>query len=173
MTNWIDVGPAEEFEEGAKVCTRAGSVEVVVFRVNDRFHVIRNECPHAGLPIGEGERRGLIITCPFHGYAYNIKDGRNIDWPHDEPPVKTYPVRVENGRLQIEVNAVPKPHHERGPAPADKPAGEELPCDPDESRSDSDEQSCPTGYPQQGQAPPNQPTPEEPRPRAKPTEQGD
>jgi 3-phenylpropionate/trans-cinnamate dioxygenase ferredoxin subunit len=103
MTKWIDVGPAADFSEGEKVCRSAGGVALVVFRVDGAFYAIRNECPHAGLPLGDGDRAGMVITCPYHGYAYHIKDGRNIDWPQEEPPVQTFPTRVEGERLQIEV----------------------------------------------------------------------
>lgn len=108
MPSWFTVGPAADFAEGSQRCVRVTNKEVVVFNVAGAFYVIRNICPHAGLPLGDGERRGTVLTCPFHGYAYDIKSGRNVDWPHDEPPVKTYPTRVENGELQIELEE-PKP----------------------------------------------------------------
>lgn len=105
MTKWIDLGSADDFIDGEHVCAVADGRPVIVCRVQDEFHVVRNECPHAGMPLGDGDLRGHVITCPYHGYAYNVRNGRNIDWPEDEPPVQTFPVRVVDGRVQIEVNA--------------------------------------------------------------------
>lgn len=103
MTKWISVGPVGDFPQGEHVCTQADGRPVVIFHTADGYYATSNICPHAGLPLGEGDCHGKIITCPFHGYAYNIETGRNVDWPHDEPPVKTYPVRVEAGEVQVEV----------------------------------------------------------------------
>lgn len=101
---WIDVGPVSQFPpDGAHACVKVDRYGVVVFNLGGEFHVIRNICPHAGLPLGEGDRTGDIITCPFHGYAYNIKSGQNIDWPDDEAPVQKFPTRVVNDTVQIEV----------------------------------------------------------------------
>ena len=105
MAKWIDVGPTCAFPDGEHVCTDADEKPVVVLHLDGRFYAIANICPHAGLPLGEGERRGFVLTCPFHGNAYNIKSGRNVDWPHDELPLKTYPVRVEGQTVQVNLDA--------------------------------------------------------------------
>lgn len=103
MAQWTSVGPASDFAEGQHVCTTAAGKAVVIFNVGGAFYAIRNLCPHAGLPLGEGDRRGHVITCPFHGYAYDIKSGRNVDWPEDEAPVQTFPVRIVDGQVEIEL----------------------------------------------------------------------
>ena len=69
--------------------------------VEGTFYVLENRCPHAGQPLGDGERAGLTLTCPYHGYTYHIKTGKNIDFPDDERPVKTFPVRVQAGIVQV------------------------------------------------------------------------
>lgn len=175
-TNWVVVGPVADFPPDQHICTTAGGKPVVVFNVDGAFHVISNVCPHAGLPLGEGDRRGMVITCPFHGYAYHIKTGRNLDWPEDEPPVKTYRARRVGGALEIEmtqpVNSSTPPPHERGPAPHDKPADEKPHCDPDPDRDDADKPECPSGYPDQGNPSPQQPATDEPRPRTPPSKEG-
>jgi nitrite reductase/ring-hydroxylating ferredoxin subunit len=99
--DWADAGPVTGFPADEKVCTTAGGKPVVIARVGDDWFAFANICPHAGLPLGEGELRGHVITCPFHGNAYNIRNGRNIDWPEEELPVRTYPVRVEDGRVMV------------------------------------------------------------------------
>ena len=103
MTNWVTVGPTDTFPPGEHVCTEAAGEHIVVFNHDGAFFVLANICPHAGLPLGEGDRTGKIITCPFHGYAYNIENGKNIDWPDEEAPVRTYATRVEDGQLQIQM----------------------------------------------------------------------
>lgn len=101
MPQWTDIGPADDFPVGAQSCLTADQTHLVVFNVDGDLHCIANVCPHAGLPLGDGERRGLTITCPYHGYTYNIKNGADIDDPEYGEPVNVYPVRIEDGRVQV------------------------------------------------------------------------
>jgi nitrite reductase/ring-hydroxylating ferredoxin subunit len=103
MANWIDLGPTSAFTQGRHICTEANGEPIVVFRLDDQFHVLRNVCPHAGKPLGEGERRGDVIVCPYHGFAYNVKTGRNTDFPYDEPPCRTYEATTADGRVYVNI----------------------------------------------------------------------
>ncbi len=105
MPEWTDVADADELPEGGRVCVTAAGGSLVVLRVKDDVYAIANTCPHAGRPLEEGEVRGLTITCPYHGYAYNLRNGRNLDYPDVEPPVKTYAARIEGGRVQVSIDA--------------------------------------------------------------------
>jgi len=101
MANWIDIGPASESAEAGKNCVSAEGKPLVVCHVKGQWHCVLNVCPHAGLPLGEGELRGTILTCPFHGYAYDVRTGVNIDFPQEEAPVRTFEVKVESDRVMI------------------------------------------------------------------------
>lgn len=104
MANWTDAIALADIPDGqTKLCLTVAGRPVVLLHVEAQWYAIRNECPHAGLPLGEGEVRGRVITCPFHGYAYNVTNGRNIDFPHDELPCRTYPVRIEGDTLQLDL----------------------------------------------------------------------
>ncbi len=106
-TTWTDLGPISDFPPQQHTCvTSPGSdgipdTALVVLNVDGAFYVLKNQCPHAGAPLGDGERHGMTLTCLYHGYTYHIKTGKNIDFPDDERPVKTYPVRVEAGIVQV------------------------------------------------------------------------
>ena len=104
MPNWTDIADANDLPEGGRLCTSVNDKALVVLRVNDALYAIANQCPHAGRPLEEGEVRGLTITCPFHGYAYNLRNGKNLDHPEFEPPVPTYPARIEGDKVQVQVD---------------------------------------------------------------------
>ena len=48
---------------------------IAVSNVGGTFHACTNTCPHAGGPMGEGELEGSVLTCPYHGWAFDLKDG--------------------------------------------------------------------------------------------------
>lgn len=103
MENWTDIADAQELPEGGRLCTVIEGKALVVLNVDGTPYAIANQCPHAGRPLEEGEVRGLTITCPYHGYAYNLKNGKNLEYPEFEPPVPTYPVRIEAGKVQVDL----------------------------------------------------------------------
>lgn len=106
---WTDLGPVSEFPTDGHTCldterpdgTRGTAL--VVLNVQGQWYALENRCPHAGLPIGDGERAGLVLTCPYHGYTYHIKTGKNIDFPDDQRRATTFPVRVVDGRVQVQL----------------------------------------------------------------------
>jgi len=98
---WTDLGPEDDFSQEAHRCVTVEDVPLVVMHVDGAFYALENRCPHASRPLGDGERAGLTLTCPYHGYTYHIKTGKNIDCPDEEPPAKTFPLRVQAGIVQV------------------------------------------------------------------------
>ena len=102
MAKWVDVGPALDFPPGQAKTVRVERVPVAVCNIEGKHLAFADVCPHAGMPLAQGELCGSTIICPFHGYAYNVEDGRNVDFPDQEAPLRTFPVRQdENGTLQV------------------------------------------------------------------------
>lgn len=104
MANWTAVGSVPEFPESCQKACGVGEHGVIVFRIEGKLHAIENQCPHAGLPLEEGEREGLVLTCPYHGYAFNLRNGSNVDDPQDMP-VRTFPVREVDGQIEVDLEA--------------------------------------------------------------------
>jgi len=105
---WTDIGPADDFTADERRCVTADGVHAIVFHVQGELYAIENRCPHAGLQLADGERNGLTLTCPYHGYTYNIKNGKNVDDPFYAERVRTFPVRIEAGRTQIQITPPPE-----------------------------------------------------------------
>ena len=64
---------------------------------------MQNVCPHAGLPLGDGDRRGMTITCPYHAYTYHIANGTDLDDPQHGQPATVYPTRTHDGTVQTQL----------------------------------------------------------------------
>jgi nitrite reductase/ring-hydroxylating ferredoxin subunit len=63
---------------------------------------VRDACPHAGKPLRDGSVCGTVLTCRYHGYAYDVRSGRHVDFPYDELPVRTLAVRLREGRVEVD-----------------------------------------------------------------------
>ena len=54
-------------------------------------------------PLDQGELDGTEIECPRHGARFDVTSGRATCLPAIAP-VRTYPVRVEDGEIRIQVD---------------------------------------------------------------------
>ncbi len=102
MARWVEVGPASDFVTQTRQTVRVENRALVIFHIGDEWHAIENSCPHAGLPLDEGELNGSVLTCPYHGYTFNLATGCNVDDPSDAG-VKCFAVKVEEEKVWVEV----------------------------------------------------------------------
>lgn len=107
MPNWQPLGPAKDYPDGTQVCLtmqREGKPwPVVLIHAQGQYFALHNCCPHAGLPLGEGQREGLTLTCPYHGYTYHLQTGADLDDPQFGEPASVYPVRVQSGMIEVDL----------------------------------------------------------------------
>lgn len=102
MAKWIDIAAEKDIPPGQKRCLEAEGRSIVICNINGKLHAAANICPHAGMPVGDGDLVGEVLTCPYHGYAFNVTNGKNIDEPSDEP-LTMYPARIVNDRVEVEL----------------------------------------------------------------------
>ena len=106
MSDWINVAPAGELRPDRPRMVEADGVMIAVFNVNGEFHAIEDTCTHDGSPLlGSGvDAEDLIdgdqIICPRHGARFCLRTGAALTPPAYEP-VRTFPVRVEGGMVQV------------------------------------------------------------------------
>ncbi len=77
-------------------------LEVMVINSDGRFFCLNGRCTHAGAPLAEGTLTGEVLTCPWHGSQFNIKNGAVVRGPA-EKPLRVFPSTVKENFLFIEV----------------------------------------------------------------------
>jgi nitrite reductase/ring-hydroxylating ferredoxin subunit len=80
----------------------AGDRIVAVFNVDGRFFALDGICPHAGGPLAKGELRGCVVTCPWHGWQFDVTTGQHQLNPRIQQP--SLPVVVEGDELLVEIS---------------------------------------------------------------------
>jgi nitrite reductase (NADH) small subunit len=99
---WIRVTSTKNIplREGRSV--RIGNDEIAIFNLGDRFAAVDNACPHRGGPLCDGIVSGKTVTCPLHGYKVCLDTGHIVK-PEMPVRVETYPVRIEDGDIFVEM----------------------------------------------------------------------
>jgi 3-phenylpropionate/trans-cinnamate dioxygenase ferredoxin subunit len=75
---------------------------IAIAKVGDAFYAFGDICTHQGCSLAEGQLDGTTVTCPCHGSEFDVTTGEVLRGPAHEP-VQSYPVRIEDGLLQVEV----------------------------------------------------------------------
>jgi nitrite reductase/ring-hydroxylating ferredoxin subunit len=102
LSKIIKVANAQEIEDGKAKIVRVEGLTLAVFRVKDEFFALENSCLHRGGPLGEGELEGYNVTCPWHGWTYDVRTGSFEVIPPLR--VRTYPVRREGESVVVELD---------------------------------------------------------------------
>jgi len=95
MSDWTPAFSLSKLSVGgAKVFTQ-GRDQVAVFRTGeDELFAVDNRCPHEGYPLVQGDLKGCTLTCCWHNYKFDLRDGACIKGAE---AVRTFPVRVVAG----------------------------------------------------------------------------
>jgi nitrite reductase (NADH) small subunit len=69
--------------------------------VEGKLHAINNLCLHRGGPLGQGELKGNVVTCPWHGWQYDVTTGKLVTNP--AVACETYAVEVRGDDIFVDV----------------------------------------------------------------------
>lgn len=76
---------------------------IAVYRVGEQFYATDDKCTHGEVSLTEeGTLSGCIIECSFHFGSFDVTTGAPVAMPC-EAPLKTYPVRVQDGVIHVEI----------------------------------------------------------------------
>jgi len=103
MSDWVTVANAGELAPGSHRVVDVDGAAVVVFNLGGEYHAIEDVCTHDGGQLTGGTVEGEEIVCPRHGARFCIRTGKALTAPAYEPVAK-FPVRVENGMIQVRDN---------------------------------------------------------------------
>ncbi len=101
---WLDVGTVDTVEATQPFSAEIDGVPIVIVRCDSGYYAVEDRCTHDGeaLAGAEVETDACRIICPRHGARFCLKTGQALTPPAYEP-VRTYPVRVEGGRVLVEL----------------------------------------------------------------------
>jgi nitrite reductase (NADH) small subunit len=101
MSEWHKVAALGDVTPGtARELTAAGRV-IALFNVGGTYFAMDGICPHAGGPLAEGDVAGPVVTCPWHGWQFDVTTGQNSLNPRIEQA--RFPVKIEGDDIWVEL----------------------------------------------------------------------
>lgn len=90
--------------EGELVPCKVGDQEIVIMWPDGGTpKAYEARCPHEGVSLGRGDFNGRILYCTAHGWVFDGHSGTCLQptgWA-----MKEYPMRIEDGMVQVDVTA--------------------------------------------------------------------
>ena len=103
---WVKVCDVGDMSEGyAKIVQLSEGERVAVYLQEGKLSAISNACAHQNGPLGEGKVIDCLVTCPWHGFQYDVRSGRSPA-PFTET-VPTYRVSIKGDAVMVDPNANP------------------------------------------------------------------
>lgn len=99
MVAFVRVAKAMDVPPGSGRVVVVQGHPVALFNVDGTFYALSNVCLHRGGPVGEGELDGPVVTCPMHGWEYDVRTGANTINPAAR--LRTYEVRREGDDIFV------------------------------------------------------------------------
>jgi nitrite reductase/ring-hydroxylating ferredoxin subunit len=101
LPEFVPVGITTDFPRGKGRMVVVGGRHVAVFRLDDEFFAIDNLCLHQAGPLCEGAVDAGVVTCPWHGWAYDIRSGALVQ--DGRVGVSRHNTRVVGGIVQVQL----------------------------------------------------------------------
>jgi nitrite reductase/ring-hydroxylating ferredoxin subunit len=100
MPAWTAAFPLSDVPPGGAKLFRDGKDKVAVFRLDDGLFAIDDRCPHEGWPLAQGTVKGTVVTCAWHNYKFDLRDGQCV---LGEERARTFGVRVVEGIVEVDL----------------------------------------------------------------------
>ena len=101
MGTRVRIADAADVPAGSARVVEASGKAIALVNAGGRLYAVDNTCLHRGGPLGEGEIDGLVLTCPWHGWRWDVATGASTNNPAVR--LACYPVTVEDGAVYVEV----------------------------------------------------------------------
>ena len=103
MSRWIRLADASDCPPGTSIEVVAEDRIIALFNVDGSFFALDGVCPHQGGPLGKGRLQGCIVTCPWHGWQFDVRSGQHQLHPKLVHP--RYEVRIEGSGVLVDMDS--------------------------------------------------------------------
>ena len=97
---FMRVARKDEIPAGSIREFQVEGLTIAIANVGDKFYAIHNTCLHRGGSLGQGVLQGVAVTCPWHGWQYDVTTGKLV--MNQTIGVKTFAIEARGDDLWIE-----------------------------------------------------------------------
>lgn len=92
---------ASELPAGTLREVQIGTKTIALANVGGKFYAISDVCLHRGGPLGQGELADSVVTCPWHGWQFDVTNGKLVQDPRMS--VACYPTELRGDEIYVDI----------------------------------------------------------------------
>jgi nitrite reductase/ring-hydroxylating ferredoxin subunit/uncharacterized membrane protein len=108
---FVPVAYTRRFNQSETVRAEVNGYALAIARVGDDYYAVQDYCTHRQGPLSEGRLCDGEIECPWHRSRFDLRTGQVTNGPA-KLELKTFPTRVVDGVIQVQVPAEPASHEQ-------------------------------------------------------------
>jgi nitrite reductase/ring-hydroxylating ferredoxin subunit len=98
-SDYISVIKADELLENTVKSVTVVGRNILLIKQGGQVYAIASRCPHMGCSLATGKLKEYIITCPCHGWSFDIRNGQYQT--NKAIVLATYECKVEDGQVFV------------------------------------------------------------------------
>ena len=98
---WHLAAKTSDLAEGGAQTLKISEETIALFRVDGKFYAVQNRCLHRGGPLADGHVESGVVTCPWHGWEFDVKTAECRTMQGAK--LKKYNTKVEKDEIYIEI----------------------------------------------------------------------
>jgi nitrite reductase (NADH) small subunit len=102
MPNYVKMATLDNLPPGGALEVEHGGRIFALFNVEGVISAIDGICPHQGGPLADGPLDGTLVTCPWHGWQFDVRTGKTPLNNRLKQPV--FEVKVEGRDVLVAVD---------------------------------------------------------------------
>lgn len=97
---YVRVATINDFtRKNTKSFSLLGKKVALIRRSDGTFLATEIGCKHQGADLSSGKIEGVVVTCPLHGWRYDLESGKCLN--HSSPDLRRYGVRLEGADIYV------------------------------------------------------------------------
>jgi naphthalene 1,2-dioxygenase system ferredoxin subunit len=100
--NWVKAADRGALGDDEVIGVVVGGREIALYEMDGELYATDDVCTHAYAKLSDGWMEKGEIECPLHAGRFDVKTGKATAPPCIDD-IKTYPVRVEGGEIQVKL----------------------------------------------------------------------
>ncbi len=101
MAEFVRVAELEALPEGRVRVFRVRGRGVALLHAAGAVYAVKDTCPHLGVSLEGGAVSAGILTCPGHGWQFDLATGDALD--HPSSGLRCYRAEVREGIVWVEI----------------------------------------------------------------------
>ena len=102
MATWYDIDNVNNFPVNTHRSVEIADQRLIISNIDGQFFAVQDICTHDGGILSDGDFIDGELVCPRHGARFSAKTGDVLAPPAYES-LSTFPTRIKDGKIQIEL----------------------------------------------------------------------